>query len=81
MDAQVQEALPDDFRGRAFAVYDILYNLASVVAAGVMVTAETTALRPLLVSAGTVSLAVAGLLGIAMHRAGMLAFKDDALRA
>ena len=81
VDAQVQEALPDDFRGRAFAVYDILYNLASVVAAGVMVSAETTALRPLLISAGAISLLVAGLLGIAMHRAGMLALKDDALRA
>ena len=81
VDAQVQEALPDDFRGRAFAVYDILYNLASVVAAGVMVSAETITLRPLLVGAGAVTLVVAVALGVAMRRAGMFAFKDDGLRA
>lgn len=31
VDAQVQAALPDEYRGRAFSLYDILYNLASVV--------------------------------------------------
>lgn len=81
VDAQVQEALPDDFRGRAFAVYDILYNLASVVAAGVMVAAETVPLRPLLMGAGLTTLIVAAVLGAAMRRAGMFVLKDDALRA
>lgn len=71
VDAQVQEALPDEFRGRAFAVYDILYNLASVVAAGVMVAAATVSLRALLVTSGLITLAVAALLGLAMNRAGM----------
>ena len=73
VDAQVQEALPDEFRGRAFAVYDILYNLASVVAAAVMVAAATISLRALLVTAGTITLIVAALLGLAMKRAGMFA--------
>ena len=28
--------MPDDFRGRAFSLYDIAYNLAWIVAAAVM---------------------------------------------
>jgi hypothetical protein len=36
LDTMVQEALGDDFRGRAFSLYDIAYNLAWVVAAGAM---------------------------------------------
>jgi len=33
VDTLVQEALPDGYRGRVFAVYDVAYNLARVVAA------------------------------------------------
>ena len=36
LDTMVQEALGDDFRGRAFSLYDIAYNLAWVLAAGLM---------------------------------------------
>jgi MFS family permease len=36
LDTMVQEALGDDFRGRAFSLYDISYNVAWVVAAGAM---------------------------------------------
>ncbi len=36
LDTLVQEALGDDFRGRAFSLYDIAYNLAWVLAAGAM---------------------------------------------
>jgi apolipoprotein N-acyltransferase len=36
-DAMVQRATPDPFRGRVFAVYDMLYNTAFVVAALAMV--------------------------------------------
>lgn len=36
LDGMVQEALGDDFRGRAFSLYDIAYNLAWVLAAGIM---------------------------------------------
>lgn len=74
VDAQVQQALPDDFRGRAFALYDILYNLASVAAAIVMVVfLEGAGFRGLMVSAAAVTLSLAGLLGVAMQRAGLLA--------
>ena len=36
LDTLVQEALGDDFRGRAFSLYDIAYNLAWVIAAAVL---------------------------------------------
>lgn len=72
VDAQVQEALPDDYRGRAFALYDILYNLASVAAGGVMVLLGNDASRFQMMTAGGVTLVVAGALGVAMRGAGML---------
>ncbi|WP_371682436.1 MFS transporter [Kitasatospora sp. MMS16-BH015] len=34
-DTLVQEAVEDEFRGRVFAIYDVLFNLAFVAAAGV----------------------------------------------
>lgn len=71
VDAQIQEALPDELRGRAFALYDILYNLASVAAAGVMVAATDIALRPRLIGAGLAAALAAALIGRAMSRAGM----------
>lgn len=70
-DAQVQEALPDIYRGRAFATYDILYNLASVVAAAIMVAGEAVPLRLLLVTAGVATLLVAWLFAFVMSRSGM----------
>jgi MFS family permease len=42
VDTMVQEALPDEFRGRAFASYDMLYNVARV--AGTAATAAAVAL-------------------------------------
>lgn len=36
LDTLVQKALGDDFRGRAFSLYDIAYNLAWVIAAVIM---------------------------------------------
>jgi MFS family permease len=33
VDTMVQEAIPDGYRGRVFAVYDVLYNLSRVAAA------------------------------------------------
>ena len=72
VDAQLQEVLPDRYRGRAFALYDILYNLASVVAAAIAYAFDDVALRTLLLASGGVSFILAGLLGAAMSRAGML---------
>lgn len=73
VDAQVQEALPDSYRGRAFALYDILYNLASIGAAAVVVVFAASSLRLLLIGMGLATLILAVLLGAAMRRAGLLA--------
>jgi MFS family permease len=75
VDATLQESLPDLFRGRAFALYDIVYNLASVAAGAVMVAFEEVALRPLLVSAGVATLAIAAALGTEMRRQGLAAVR------
>src|SRR5207245_1497684 len=37
VDTMVQEAVPDRYRGRVFAVYDITYSMARVVAAGLAI--------------------------------------------
>lgn len=73
VDAQVQQGLPDDYRGRAFALYDIIYNLASVLAAGLMLAvAESGSFRVPLLVAGGMTVVLAGWLAVAMRRAGML---------
>jgi MFS family permease len=72
VDAQVQDVLPDQLRGRAFALYDILYNLASVAAGAVMVATQDVSFRPLLISAGLATFVVTALLASAMHRAELL---------
>jgi hypothetical protein len=71
VDAQVQAALPDEFRGRAFALYDILYNVASVVAGVLMVGLQNEPFREVLVAFGFVTIVCAGALAVAMRRAGM----------
>ncbi|MEA2460906.1 MAG: hypothetical protein QOH90_1083 [Actinomycetota bacterium] len=72
VDAQMQEVLPDEYRGRGFAVYDILYNAASVVAAGALVLTENISFRPLLLSVGVVNLLAALVGAYLMQRAGMM---------
>jgi MFS family permease len=73
VDALVQEGMPDEYRGRAFSFYDILYNLASVVAAAVLVVfGISDALRAPLVLAGVSCVGVALALLAAFKRAGML---------
>lgn len=72
VDAQVQEALPDGFRGRAFALYDLLYNLASIVAAAVMVFFATASLQTPLIAMGLTTLAFGLGLGSAMRKTGVL---------
>lgn len=73
VDAQVQEELPDEYRGRAFALYDILYNLASVLAALFMVALLGISLKVLLAAGGVVVLLLAWALARAMKSAGMFA--------
>lgn len=71
VDAQIQEALPDELRGRAFALYDILFNLASVVAAAAMVATQAFSLRLALFVTGIATLAAAAVLGRVMTSAGI----------
>jgi hypothetical protein len=74
LDTMVQEALGDDFRGRAFSLYDIAYNLAWVIAAGVMKILWTgSAQGGLLAGMGIVFLIGIGALTMWFKRAGLLA--------
>jgi hypothetical protein len=54
LDTLVQEALGDDFRGRAFSLYDIAYNLAWVLAAVVLKIAWSRSAQGLLIAGGGV---------------------------
>ncbi|HEV3485924.1 MAG TPA: MFS transporter, partial [Vicinamibacterales bacterium] len=74
LDTMVQEALGDDFRGRAFSLYDIAYNIAWVLAATIMQLFWTAEVQGALIAI----IGVAFLLGIALlaqwyRRAGLLA--------
>ncbi|MGH2752518.1 MAG: MFS transporter [Actinomycetota bacterium] len=73
LDSMVQEALGDDFRGRAFSLYDIAYNLAWVIAAAALKLFYSPDVQGLLIAAmGVVFLA--GIAGIAAwyRSAGLL---------
>lgn len=73
LDTMVQQALGDDFRGRAFSLYDIAYNLAWVIAAGVLKIAYTEARRGALIAAGGfVFLVGLALIAVWFRRAGLL---------
>jgi predicted MFS family arabinose efflux permease len=56
VDTMVQEAIPDGYRGRVFSVYDVVYNLARIVAAALAIplTARAVGERVTLVLVGTV---------------------------
>ena len=75
LDTMVQEALGDDFRGRAFSLYDIAYNVAWVVAAGAM-KLWWSSLEGTLIALGGVVFLV-GIAGIALwfRNAGLLAVR------
>jgi len=72
LDTMVQEALGDNFRGRAFSLYDIAYNLAWVVAAAIM-KLLWDGLGPVLISAmGVAFLIGVAAIGMWFRRAGLL---------
>jgi MFS family permease len=61
-DTIVQQAMPDDFRGRAFALFDIAYNLGFIVPALILVLLwDDGRVRPLLVGSGIVFLGLTAL--------------------
>jgi hypothetical protein len=73
LDSLVQEALGADFRGRAFSLYDIAYNLAWVLAAGIMKVAWSDDVKGvLLAGAGIVFLLGIAAIGAWFKKAGLL---------
>ena len=74
LDTMVQESLGDGFRGRAFSLYDIAYNLAWVLAATAMklLWSEDNG-AALIAGMGIVFLAGMAILGRWFRRAGLLA--------
>lgn len=77
LDTMVQEALGDDFRGRAFSLYDIAYNLAWLIAAGGLKLfweeAPSGGNQGVLVAImGVVFLAGVGAIGLWFRSAGLL---------
>jgi hypothetical protein len=73
LDTLVQQALGDDFRGRAFSLYDIAYNVAWVVAAAVMKVWWSPAVQGRIIAVvGAVFLAGLAGLGAWYRRAGLL---------
>ena len=73
LDSMVQEALGDDFRGRAFSLYDIAYNLAWVISAGALKLFYSPDVRGLLIAAmGAVFLVGIGGIAAWYRNAGLL---------
>ncbi|MGH2808708.1 MAG: MFS transporter [Actinomycetota bacterium] len=82
LDTMVQEALGDDFRGRAFSLYDIAYNVAWVLAAAILNIFWSPDLQGLLIAAmGVVFLIGVGLLAAWFRAAGLLAPRTTAAEA
>ena len=73
LDTLVQQALGDDFRGRAFSLYDIAYNLGWVFAAAILkIFWEPDTENLIIVSMGVAFLVGMLLLGAWFRRAGLL---------
>ncbi|HEV8563534.1 MAG TPA: MFS transporter [Actinomycetota bacterium] len=68
VDTITQQAMPDDFRGRAFALFDIAYNLGFIVPALVLsfiwVEGDATRTRLILVASGAVFLGLTALVAL-----------------
>jgi predicted MFS family arabinose efflux permease len=62
-DTIMQQAMPDDFRGRAFALFDIAYNLGFIVPAFILVLVwQDDRAGPLLIISGAIFLALTALI-------------------
>jgi Major Facilitator Superfamily len=81
-DTITQQAMPDDFRGRAFALYDIAYNLGFIVPAILLsilwVEGSASRTRVILIASGVLFLAVTSLIALwARHARDEFAPQDD----
>jgi hypothetical protein len=74
LDTMVQEALGDGFRGRAFSIYDIAYNVAWVTAATLLVLFWSESVQGVLIAGmGIVFLVGVAAIAAWYRRAGLLA--------
>jgi hypothetical protein len=78
-DTIMQQSMPDDFRGRAFALFDIAYNLGFIVPAFILVLVwDDDRAGPLLIASGIVFLALTALIARwARSIRDQLAVQDD----
>jgi hypothetical protein len=80
-DTIMQQSMPDDFRGRAFALFDIAYNLGFIVPALILFFVwedDATTTRMILLVSGAIFLALTALVaGWARRIRGQLAPQDD----
>jgi MFS family permease len=82
-DTIMQQALPDDFRGRGFSLFDIAYNLGWIVPALVLALVwRADRVRVILVGSGLVFLLVTAAIHVwARSIEGQLAVQDDMVDA
>jgi hypothetical protein len=85
-DTIVQQAMPDDFRGRAFALFDIAYNLGFIVPATILsfvwVENDPGRTRAILIASGTVFLLLtAAIAAWARRIRDQFAPQDDVVEA
>ncbi|MGH2681298.1 MAG: MFS transporter [Actinomycetota bacterium] len=85
-DTIVQQAMPDDFRGRAFALFDIAYNLGFIVPASILafvwVENDPGRTRIVLIASGAVFLALTAVIaGWARRIRDQFASQDDLIEA
>lgn len=80
VDSLVQGSLADHYRGRAFALYDILYNLGSILAGAAVVATAGLAVNRLLIATGVVTLGAGVALAAALRRSGVLVAKERSAR-
>lgn len=81
-DTIMQQTMPDDFRGRAFALFDIAYNLGFIVPALILsfiwVEGDATRTRVILMASGAIFLALTATIGAWARRIrGEFAPQDD----
>jgi MFS family permease len=85
-DTIVQQAMPDDFRGRAFALFDIAYNLGFIVPALILsfvwVENDPGRTRAVLIASGAVFMLLTGAIAVWARRIrDRFAPQDDLIEA
>ena len=81
-DTITQQAMPDDFRGRAFALFDIAYNLGFIIPAFILslvwIEGDATRTRVILMASGAIFLGLTALISLWAGRIrGQFQTQDD----